>query len=59
MISSPCINVCQMDEDGLYCQGCWRTLDEISVWSAASDDERLSILAAVAQRRASCDSSRA
>lgn len=50
MIASPCINVCKMDEGGRFCQGCWRTLAEISVWSAASDEERISILAAVGQR---------
>lgn len=51
MISSPCINVCKMDESGRFCQGCWRTLAEIGIWSAAGDDERRSILAAVEERR--------
>lgn len=48
---SPCINVCTLDAANGLCQGCFRTLDEISVWSSASNDERLKILDAVARRR--------
>lgn len=33
------------------CIGCLRTLDEIARWGNAGDDEKLRILAAVAQRR--------
>jgi len=38
--------------EGEVCVGCYRTLQEIVRWSAASDDERRDILALVAQRRA-------
>lgn len=31
-IPSPCINICTLDADGV-CQGCYRTLEEITVWS--------------------------
>ncbi|MBL0167125.1 MAG: DUF1289 domain-containing protein [Propionivibrio sp.] len=48
---SPCINICTMDAANGFCVGCFRTLDEISVWSSASNDERLNILDAVARRR--------
>lgn len=48
---SPCINVCTLDIAHGLCQGCFRSLDEISVWSRASNDERLNILDAVARRR--------
>jgi predicted Fe-S protein YdhL (DUF1289 family) len=50
VIASPCIEVCRM-ENGL-CVGCLRTLDEITVWSTADDAQRLQILDAVRQRRA-------
>lgn len=50
MIASPCINLCRMDANG-YCQGCFRTLDEIAAWAAADDARRSQILAAVAVRR--------
>jgi len=48
---SPCINICTLDATNGFCVGCFRTLDEISVWSRASNDERLNILDAVARRR--------
>ena len=31
-IESPCIGVCAMDEASGFCQGCYRTLDEIQQW---------------------------
>lgn len=51
MIASPCINVCKMDAPGGLCVGCFRTIDEITVWSRIDDARRLEILAAVARRR--------
>ncbi|WP_114648994.1 DUF1289 domain-containing protein [Pseudothauera hydrothermalis] len=51
-IPSPCINVCRMDAQRQFCEGCLRTIAEITAWSRADDAERLRILAAVAERRA-------
>jgi hypothetical protein len=51
MLASPCINVCRMDERSDLCAGCFRTIDEISVWSRIDDAGRVNILAAVAKRR--------
>ena len=51
MIASPCINVCKMDEQSGLCSGCFRTIDEIALWSSTDDSRRLGILAAVARRR--------
>jgi uncharacterized protein len=51
MIASPCINVCQVDAQSGLCTGCFRTIDEITVWSQIDDRRRANILAAVAQRR--------
>ena len=48
---SPCINVCQLDARTGLCRGCYRTLDEISVWSEASDNDKLLILESVVKRR--------
>ncbi|MCM2479693.1 DUF1289 domain-containing protein [Serpentinimonas maccroryi] len=39
-VPSPCVGVCRMDAASGYCLGCWRTLDEIAHWSAASADEQ-------------------
>lgn len=50
-VTSPCINVCRMDDARGVCTGCLRTLDEIAGWSRASDEAKRAILAAIAQRR--------
>ena len=52
-VASPCIDVCRMDAQSGLCEGCLRTIDEIAGWAAAPDEQKLFILAAVAQRRAS------
>lgn len=50
-VPSPCISVCQMDQATGLCAGCGRTLDEIAAWSVYSDDEKRTVLAALASRR--------
>ena len=51
MIASPCINVCKMDALSGLCTGCFRTIDEITLWSRIDDARRQDILAAVSRRR--------
>jgi predicted Fe-S protein YdhL (DUF1289 family) len=41
-----------MDATTGYCEGCFRTLDEIAGWSAYDDETRLWVLEAVDARRA-------
>jgi uncharacterized protein len=53
--ASPCINVCRMDDTSGLCAGCFRNLEEIARWSAATPDEKIAILAAVQRRRAEHD----
>lgn len=50
-IASPCINICHMSPDTGWCEGCQRSIDEITRWSRASDADKRRILAAVADRR--------
>lgn len=50
-VPSPCINICRMSPDTGWCEGCQRTIDEITRWSRTSDDDRRAILAAVTERR--------
>lgn len=52
MIPSPCINICRMDADNGLCIGCYRSLEEITLWARSDDAQRQAILAAVAERRA-------
>jgi len=48
-VLSPCINVCVLDNSG-FCKGCFRTVEEITRWSAASNDEKLEIVASARLR---------
>ena len=50
-IASPCINICHMSPDTGWCEGCQRSIDEITRWSRASNADKCRILAAVADRR--------
>ena len=49
-VPSPCISVCELDEQQV-CRGCLRSVEEIMRWSRADDNEKRSILALVEQRR--------
>nr|WP_313792168.1 DUF1289 domain-containing protein [Denitromonas ohlonensis] len=44
-----------MDPRTGLCEGCTRTIDEITAWSRIGDDEKRAILARVAEREAALD----
>jgi hypothetical protein len=43
-LRSPCTNVCRIDRRSGFCEGCRRTVDEITRWSLASEAEQRAIL---------------
>jgi len=47
-IVSPCLNVCKIENN--ICIGCFRTLDEISMWSKLSSLKRSEIMDSVKKR---------
>jgi predicted Fe-S protein YdhL (DUF1289 family) len=49
---SPCVNVCRIDANTGFCEGCLRTLDEIACWSGYTWDEKRAVLTRVESRRA-------
>lgn len=51
VVTSPCINICRMDDISGLCVGCQRTLDEIAGWSRSDDQQRREILRRIKQRR--------
>jgi hypothetical protein len=51
-VPSPCISVCTLDAAGTVCLGCYRTCDEIALWSVLDADARRVVLAALPARRA-------
>jgi len=42
-IASPCVRNCCLNVDDL-CMGCFRSIDEITSWNAASEEEKRAIL---------------
>ena len=53
MIESPCIRICTLDESGRVCMGCFRTIEEIGLWSQLDDRARAQVLEHTAERRRS------
>ena len=50
-IASPCISVCKIDKATNYCEGCYRTIDEIKQWKISDDDYKKELLKLLRQRR--------
>lgn len=53
-VASPCRDVCRMGQHG-YCEGCFRTIDEIAGWANRSDDDKRAIWQTLPQRAAAAD----
>lgn len=51
-VPSPCINVCEMDQQSGLCRGCLRTIDEIVAWGSASDESKRAVWAEIRRREA-------
>lgn len=57
-VPSPCVSVCRMDAQKEFCEGCLRSIDEIRVWRASSDQDKKLIWTRIEQRIASITASR-
>jgi len=51
-VPSPCNSICRIDPASGFCEGCWRTLDEIVAWSTLSDQEKRAVWTELERRRA-------
>ena len=49
-IESPCIKICLVHPSEKICTGCYRTIDEISVWSKLPPEERRRLIQALPTR---------
>jgi len=47
---SPCISLCVLDPESELCEGCGRSLDEISQWSRMTDDQRRAVMSRLPER---------
>ncbi len=50
VVPSPCISVCHMSADTGWCEGCWRSLDEIGSWGQSTPDAKRLVWSRIAQR---------
>ena len=51
-VASPCISVCRIDADSGLCEGCYRTLREISGWSRSGATAQRALWQTIMQRMA-------
>lgn len=49
-VPSPCVGICRMDQEKAWCSGCFRTIEEITRWSTAADQEKLRVWRLISQR---------
>ena len=49
-VPSPCLSVCRMDPAAEWCEGCFRTLDEIAAWGRMHDEAKREVWQAIAER---------
>ena len=50
-LPSPCISICKLNKLTGYCDGCFRTEDEIALWPSMSEEDRLNMLNILRQRQ--------
>ncbi len=50
-VPSPCVDICRMDAASGWCEGCLRTIDEISAWSRLDEAAKASVWERLAERR--------
>ena len=49
-VPSPCVDVCRIDAVSGWCEGCYRTLDEIAAWSRLDDGAKRAVWLQLEQR---------
>lgn len=49
---TPCISICRMSDDTTYCEGCWRTLDEVADWAQRSPEAKRDVWQRIGERLA-------
>jgi len=51
-IGSPCTDVCRLDKTTGYCEGCFRSREEIKAWKTLPDADKLGLFPALLARKA-------
>lgn len=42
-MTSPCVSVCRLDADKMFCTGCGRTIQEITDWSKLTAEQQAAV----------------
>ncbi|QAZ39126.1 DUF1289 domain-containing protein [Methylibium sp. Pch-M] len=50
-VASPCIDICRIDAASGWCEGCYRTIDEIAAWSRLDDAGKRAVWLQLDMRR--------
>ena len=50
-LPSPCVSICKLNRLTGFCEGCFRTENEIALWPSMNNDERLSLLPILRERQ--------
>ena len=50
-VASPCTSVCRMNADNGWCEGCFRTIDEIAEWCGMDEAAKRQVLQHITQRK--------
>ena len=53
LVESPCIGVCHISKEHQFCEGCFRSEEEISQWIRLTDDQKKEITQLATQRQIS------
>jgi uncharacterized protein len=49
-VPSPCVSVCRMDPQTQWCEGCFRTIEEIADWAGMEDEGKRQVWRKLAGR---------
>ena len=50
-IESPCINICVVHPEARICTGCYRSIEEIGIWSRLSPEARQAVMEDLPSRK--------
>lgn len=51
VVPSPCTNVCRMSPSTGWCEGCFRTIDEIAAWAGMDEGDKRKVWLMLDERR--------
>ena len=50
-LPSPCVSICKLNKSTGFCEGCYRTENEIALCPSMDNNERLSLLPILRERQ--------